>query len=152
MYNKWEIPLAGMILGAAIVFSSQCPWASDLPGVIELDTISNIYTGVIFDHEMHEDMSSCASCHHHTTGMAVEDANCVRCHETSGQANEAACSGCHATSPGNAEKMKVSQEVNLFHTDTTGLKRAYHLLCMGCHVEMEAASGCEDCHLKKEIN
>lgn len=152
MSDKWKILFAGLILVAWPVFSPQHPCASEFPDVIELKTLSNIYTGVIFDHAMHADMSSCATCHHHTTGMAAEDARCVRCHEASGQTNEVACSGCHAASPGNADKMKESQTQNLFHTDTTGLKRAYHLQCMGCHKEMEAASGCEDCHFKNDAN
>ena len=135
-----------LILGGFLVSLTPQPSAMEGPDVVELDALSNIYTAVTFDHTMHADMASCASCHHHTTGMQTEDVRCLRCHETSGEADEVACTGCHA---GNAGEMQESQAANLFHTDSTGLKRAYHLQCLGCHKEMEAASGCEDCHAKK---
>lgn len=149
---KGEIFITSLIIGGFLGSATACLSAMDGPDVVELDTLTNIYAGVTFDHAMHADMTSCATCHHHTTGVPAEDSRCMPCHEASGEADEVACSGCHATSPGSAEKMKESQEVSLFHTDTTGLKRAYHLQCMGCHNEMEAASGCEDCHFKKDSN
>jgi len=133
-----------------LVMSAGHLAAMDGPDVVDLDALSNIYTSVTFDHAMHTEMASCAACHHHTTGMPAEDARCVDCHAASGEADEVACTGCHAHSPGNAEKMKESQAVNLYHTDSTGLKRAYHVQCLGCHREMEAVSGCEDCHPKRE--
>ena len=139
-----------LILGGFLVSLTPQPSAMEGPDVVELDALSNIYTAVTFDHTMHADMTSCTSCHHHTTGMQTEDVRCLRCHEASGQADEVACTGCHAGNHENAGKMKDSQAVNLFHADPTGLKRAYHLQCLGCHKEMEAASGCEDCHSKKE--
>jgi hypothetical protein len=123
----------------------------DEPDVVELDTLANIYAAVTFDHAMHADMTPCAACHHHTTGIPTRNVKCVRCHAVSGETDEVACSGCHATSPGNGAKMKESRAANLYHTDSTGLKRAYHLQCLGCHKEMEAASGCEDCHPKKVV-
>jgi hypothetical protein len=144
-----RILVTGLIISGLLVIAVVQLSAMEEPDVVELDTLTSIYAGVTFDHAMHTDMASCAACHHHTTGMPAEDAKCVRCHEASGQADEVACTGCHPSSPGSAEKMKESQAVNLFHTDTTGLKRAYHIQCLGCHKEMEAASGCEDCHAKK---
>jgi hypothetical protein len=135
---------AGFIMGGLLIGYASCIYAMEVPNIIELDTLSNIYTAVTFDHTMHVDMASCATCHHHTTGMQTEDLRCLRCHEASGQADELACSGCHANT------VNVSQAANLFHSDPTGLKRAYHLQCLGCHKEMEAASGCEDCHTKED--
>lgn len=149
---KGRAVITSLILGGLLVSAAARPSAMEGPDLIELDALSNIYTPVTFDHTMHADMASCATCHHHTTGMPAEDARCVNCHEGSGQTDEVACTGCHATSPGSAEKMQKSQAINLFHTDATGLKRAYHLQCLGCHREMEAASGCEDCHSKKNGN
>ena len=147
-----RIFITSLIIGGLLGLPLSVPSAMDGPEVIELNILSNIYTAVTFDHAMHAEMASCAACHHHTTGMPAEDASCMRCHEASGEANEITCSGCHAINPGKAHNMKESQAANLYHTDTTGLKRAYHLQCLGCHIEMEAASGCEDCHPKKEVN
>ena len=145
------IGITGFIAGGLLVVAAPV-FAMEAPDLAELKSLSSIYEAVTFDHAMHADMTSCATCHHHTTGMPAEDTRCVRCHEASGQADKVACAGCHTTTPGSAEKMKESQEVTLFHTDTTGLKRAYHLQCLGCHKEMEAPTGCEDCHAKKEPN
>ena len=41
---------------------------------------------------------------------------------------------------------KISEDPNLHHTGKVGLKGAYHLKCMGCHQEMGAPTGCQDCH------
>ena len=138
--------ITGGLLGGVL------PWtfAMEAPEEVKLETLSNIYEAVVFDHAMHMYMTSCGACHHHTTGMASEDVRCVRCHATSIQADVIACAGCHAAGNGRARHLKETPAGDLFHTDTTGLKRAYHLQCLGCHREMEAASGCEDCHPKKE--
>jgi len=152
MSIKGRMLITSLIIGGLLCFATVHLSAMEGPDVVELGTLANIYDAVTFDHAMHADMASCAACHHHTTGMPAEDAKCVSCHAASGEADEVACTGCHASSPGSAEKMKESQAVNLFHTDAAGLKRAYHLQCLGCHREMEAASGCEDCHAKKETS
>jgi len=142
----------GFIFGGLLFSNALHTSAMEGPDVIELDALSNIYTEVIFDHAMHMDMASCATCHHHTTGMQTEDVRCVRCHQVGRQADTVACTDCHTLSPGSVDTLKASQAANLFHTDTTGLKRAYHLQCLGCHREMEAASGCEDCHARIATN
>ena len=152
MSLKGRIFIASLIVGGLLFRTTVILSAMEGPDVVELDTLSNIYDAVTFDHAMHADMASCAACHHHTTGMPAENTNCVSCHAASGEAHEVACTGCHASSPGSGAKMKEAQAVDLFHTDATGLKRAYHLQCLGCHREMEAASGCEDCHAKKDTS
>jgi hypothetical protein len=152
MCDKWKILFVGFILAVVPVLSSQSPCASEFPAVVELETLSNIYTGVIFDHAMHTDMTSCATCHHHTTGLPAEDEKCLRCHQESGEAGEVMCGGCHPANRGRAEKARALIDTDLFHNDTAGLKRAYHLKCMGCHIEMEVPSGCEDCHPKRDDN
>ena len=148
MSVKDQILITSLVTGGILISGSMLAIAGEGPDEIELGSLSNIYEAVTFDHGMHEDIATCATCHHHTTGMAAEDTKCLPCHAASGEAAEVACSACHVTRPGNAEKIKESQAVNLYHTDSTGLKRAYHLKCMGCHEEMDAASGCEDCHPK----
>ena len=146
--------LFGMV--ALLLFASlplQQSRAEESPETVVLDSLAQYYEPATFNHAMHVDLTgseNCATCHHHTTGMPAEDADCVRCHGASGETDEVSCTSCHATSPGRAGKMKESLTLNLFHTDATGLKRAYHLQCLGCHKEMEAASGCEDCHAKQD--
>lgn len=149
MSIKGRIVISGLMIGGLLGIAAVSLSAMEGPDVVELGALTNIYAAVTFDHEMHVDMTSCASCHHHTTGVPAEDARCVRCHAASGEADEVACTGCHGASAESAAKRKEAGTVNLFHTDTTGLKRAYHLQCLGCHKEMEAASGCEDCHPKR---
>ena len=146
-----RIFITSLILAGMLVIPVSHPSAMDGPDVIELDTLSSIYTAVTFDHAMHTDMTPCAACHHQATGVPTQDTKCVSCHAVSRETDEVACSGCHEINPGNGARMKESRTANLYHTDTTGLKRAYHLKCLGCHKEMEAASGCEDCHPKKDI-
>ena len=145
-----RIFFSSFILGGLLLSAPPYSSAMEGPDVVELDTLSNIYAAVIFDHAMHTDMVSCATCHHQTTGMEVEDARCARCHKTADQADEVACTGCHATGSESGGMIKKAQSAGLFHTETTGLKRAYHVQCLGCHKEMEAASGCEDCHSRKD--
>lgn len=152
MHMTVKIWITCLMTAGLIVSSVSHPSAMDGPDVVELATLSNIYEAVTFDHAMHVEMASCAASHHHTTGLPAENASCLPCHQASGEADEIACAGCHAVSPGNGDKMQESRTVNLYHTDTTGLKRAYHLQCLGCHKEMEAASGCEDCHPKRAVS
>ncbi|KPK26620.1 MAG: hypothetical protein AMJ61_08425 [Desulfobacterales bacterium SG8_35_2] len=149
MSDKRKILCTSFILGALLVIFPQYPWASEVPGVIELDHIGDMYEQVTFDHTMHEDIASCATCHHHTVGSPGNDPQCIPCHKESVQVDVVACKGCHAVDPGGAEKMKEAQAEKLFHIDTAGLKRAYHLQCMGCHKEMDVANECKDCHSKK---
>ncbi len=149
MRNKWKILFASIILGSLLAVSTQYPSASEVPEVIALDHIGDIYEQVIFDHGMHLDIASCATCHHHTLGETGEDPRCLPCHKGSVEIDVVACKGCHAISPGNAEKMQADQKEKPFHLDTAGLKRAFHMQCMGCHKEMDVANECNDCHSKK---
>lgn len=149
MRLKGKVLVASLILTGLPSIAMMAFGNMEGPDVVELDTLVNIYEAVTFDHTMHTDIVSCAACHHHTTGMPAEDVRCLSCHAASGEADEIACAACHGSSPGNADKMKESQAVNLYHTDATGLKRAYHLQCLGCHREMGPASGCEDCHPRR---
>ena len=150
MSRTGKVIFTGLIFGGLLVSALPCLFAMEAPEEVKLDVLSNIYDPVVFDHAMHMYMTSCAACHHHTTGLPSEDVKCVRCHATNVQHDEVACTGCHAAGNGRAGQLKETTAGDLFHTETTGLKRAYHLQCLGCHREMEAASGCEDCHPKKE--
>lgn len=150
MRDMRKVVFASLIIGALLAATSHLPSASQAPAVIELDNLGDIYEPVIFDHVMHMDVASCATCHHHTNDMPAEDEKCVQCHSGSCSSCAVACKDCHSVCPGCADKVETSQETPLYHIDTAGLSRAYHIMCLGCHQEMGAASGCEDCHMKKE--
>jgi len=150
MYDRKIMLIAGLVLGAMLFIISHYPSAADIPDILELDELGDIYEPVIFDHAMHVDMTSCADCHHHTTGLPDENKRCLPCHRESDTADDITCTGCHPHYPGTAEKMRTLREMGLFHIDKTGLKRAYHLKCLGCHKEMDVPSDCEDCHPKKD--
>ena len=149
MRQKGKIFIAGIFIGSLLVVSVPYLSAMDGPDFVELDALVRLYEPVDFDHTLHEEVASCATCHHHTTGLPAEDENCLRCHKESGEADELTCAGCHPANRGRAEKVRASIDADLFHNDTAGLKRAYHLKCLGCHREMDAPSGCEDCHPKR---
>lgn len=140
------------ICGFFVGFSS---WSHgmDGPDSVELDSLVNIYQAVTFDHAMHAESFSCAGCHHHATGDQVEESKCLPCHAQSAPVDEVACSSCHPGVPDHnattaTESMKASLVGWEYHRERTGLKRAYHLKCLGCHSEMSDASGCDDCHMK----
>jgi len=152
MHNKRKMRFAYFMLAGMFTFSAHFAFTAKASEIIALGNLGNIYEPVLFDHAMHMDLASCASCHHHTTGtnMLAEDTKCFTCHKESCTSCSVACTGCHAGNPESAGKAGKSQATNRYHSDPTGLKRAYHLKCLGCHREMEAAIGCEDCHAKKD--
>jgi hypothetical protein len=146
--------LMGFMILLALCFSPLplCK-AMEGPEMVEIDSLAQLYEPVIFDHAMHVDVTegSCATCHHHTTGDTVEDINCVKCHADSGPADEVSCQGCHAAKRFDADYLKkMAEDYTLYHTDKVGLKAAYHLRCMGCHEEMGAGNGCQDCHPRND--
>lgn len=136
-----------IVIGVLAAVPTVCQ-AGDLPDVIALDSLVQLYDKVEFDHAAHiKALKDCAGCHHHTTGGLVEDANCVRCHQNSSKTQTVACRGCHSAQPFSAEALKAKQaDSKLYHQDKPGLKGAYHLGCMGCHKKMGAPTGCRDCH------
>lgn len=153
MPKKGKLLTSSLIIGTWLLIWTPCLWAMDAadgPDDIELLALTNIYEPVAFDHTLHVDVASCATCHHHTTGQPAEDENCLRCHKETGEADEVSCTACHPANPGRAEMVRASKDTGLFHIDRTGLKRAYHLNCLGCHREMDAPTGCQDCHSKKD--
>lgn len=150
MRVKQKILLMGAHIGILLVLFVSSGMAMKGPGIIQLDSIENMYEAVTFDHDTHVGVASCATCHHHTTGTPTEDKNCVGCHKNSKATGEVACSSCHTDNPGVPENLKTVTSTVFHTTDRTGLKRAYHLNCVECHKNMGAPVGCEDCHQKKE--
>lgn len=124
--------------------------ARELPQVITLDSMTEYFEGVTFDHAMHvEAAETCSTCHHHTAGEPAVP-QCASCHQVP-RATTAACQSCHPAQPFSAEYLREREkDRGRFHVDKPGLKAAYHLNCMGCHEEVGGPTGCEDCHQRTE--
>ena len=152
-----QIPkyLYGAILVTLLCFSPLQNFAAagDGPDEVEIDSLTQLYDPVYFDHAMHEEVteSLCSICHHHTLGTEVENENCMRCHAESSSTDEISCQGCHSSKRFEADYLnKVDADNTLYHRDKVGLKAAYHIRCMGCHKEMGVANGCQDCHSRTD--
>ena len=85
MRLKGRVFIASIIIGSLLVISAPYLSAMDGPDFVELDALVNIYEPGAFDHTMHVEVASCATCHHHTTGEPAEDEKCLRCHQESGE-------------------------------------------------------------------
>jgi hypothetical protein len=127
--------------------------AGEGPDEVVIDSLSQLYEPVYFDHAMHEEVvdANCSVCHHHTLGTEIDDENCMRCHADSDGADEISCQGCHAAKRFDAEYLKkLSADNVLYHRDRLGLKAAFHTRCMNCHEEWGVANGCQDCHTRTD--
>jgi hypothetical protein len=126
--------------------------AEDAPESIELGSIAEIYEPVIFDHAAHVLMvETCSFCHHHTTGTAPEKGNCSRCHQEGEETSSVACVDCHEAKPFSSQSLKAKEsDPLLFHVGKPGLKGAYHQSCLGCHEQIGAPTGCQDCHVRND--
>ena len=95
------------------------------PEIVVIDEMSEYYTGVVFSHRIHAEMSQmsegCTGCHHYnTTGPVL---NCRKCHE------------------GSRSREDIS---------VPDLKAAYHRQCMTCHKQWSGENGCSSlCHKRK---
>ena len=139
-------------VAAALLFlfsSGTIAAAGEGPDEVIIDSLALLYEPVIFDHAMHEDVSegTCALCHHHTLGTAIENESCMKCHAESGGTDEISCGECHSSQRFEVEYLAhISADNELYHRDPLGLKAAYHIRCMNCHAEYGVANGCQDCH------
>ncbi len=133
---------------------SDAGYASDtsdpvsMPEVIILDSISDIYEPVEFDHMTHADdiADSCIICHHqHPVGFAQ---SCNECHKIEPSVFRKSvvnkflpCQDCH-------------EEIDPGNPDVPGLKAAYHRACFKCHrtignVGLDPKGCTQICHDKK---
>ncbi|HEB49954.1 MAG TPA: class III cytochrome C [Desulfobulbus sp.] len=150
MLTRKHLAQAALTLAVGALLSWPGPGRtmdiSDAPESIEIDSLSELYGPVAFDHLMHTDMVRCAECHHHTTGTGPASPFCGRCHEGTEEAETVACTDCHPAKRFYAEYLKTLENPELYHIDKPGLKGAYHLNCRGCHAKVGGPTGCQDCH------
>ncbi|MDY0389635.1 cytochrome c3 family protein [Desulfobulbus oligotrophicus] len=118
----------------------------DAPTTVTIDSLSELYEPVIFSHVRHTKLAGCKDCHHHTTGHQDMHPNCVRCHLHSPPSQTVSCKDCHTRQQFYPEQVTELSNPNIYHIDKPGLKGAYHLNCIPCHVEKNAPSHCEGCH------
>ena len=147
MQENARVFLKGLVIYCLFFGPVPLLYGMDGPQSVDLDVLANLYGPVSFDHDMHTEVAVCAVCHHHTTGDPPEEPACLHCHRNSGPTDEVACSSCHDPVVVGARLIKgVTAEEGVFHLEETGLKRAYHVKCLGCHIASGAPVGCEDCH------
>jgi len=153
--NKKMERIPKYLLGAAaailLSFSSYCAIATagDGPEEVTIDTLAQLYEPVQFPHAAHEEIvdGQCGVCHHHTLGTGVVDKYCAECHAESPATDKISCPECHAIKRFDAEYLnKLSSDESVYHFDRLGLKAAFHTRCLNCHAEMDAPTGCQDCH------
>ena len=140
----------GLIMTLAFIVVGSIGMAADMPEQVSIDSMSKMFEGVEFDHDMHTELGEdCSACHHHTTGSGTADERCVSCHANSEEVAFVGCSDCHVAVPFSAEQInQESLVLYQFHIDRPGLKAAYHWNCLGCHEEMDGPTGCVDCHAR----
>ena len=140
--------LATLITVLAFIVVGSMATAADMPEQVSIDSMSEMFESVEFDHTMHTELGEdCSVCHHHATGTGTTDSRCVSCHANSDEVADVSCSACHVADPFSAENLsQQSEERYQFHIDRPGLKAAYHWSCLGCHEEMDGPTECVDCH------
>lgn len=123
-----------------------------IPDQIKIGSLEKYYEPAQFNHKAHIDtLKDCAVCHHHSTGTLTTDPNCARCHSNSTASKTVACKGCHLKDRFSASVVRErTADKTTFHIDKPGLKGAYHQKCLGCHAKMNAPTGCQDCHERKD--
>ena len=96
--------------------------AEDGPNIVILDQLSSLYSGVIFQHNLHAKMAEmgggCDLCHHFSEPDAAVPP-CRECHVLHGSA------------------ISISKP---------SLKAAYHRQCLNCHREWSHETDCVLCH------
>ncbi len=140
--------LAGLLLLPVLPAVAAAP-----PQTVEIASLAELYDSVNFDHAMHVDLAQdCSTCHHQTTGTAMQDENCGRCHHATETTTGVACRSCHAPEPFSADALRAKEaNSKLYHRDKPGLKAAYHQNCLGCHAEVGGPTGCQDCHTRNNV-
>ncbi|HHK60201.1 MAG TPA: class III cytochrome C [Desulfobacterales bacterium] len=156
MKKARKIPLSGLAavltLGLMALAGGQAV-GFEAPEEVTLDQMADLYEPVEFDHAAHIELTeeNCAVCHHHTTGETPVQARCLHCHATPQPAESVACADCHPQNRYAASYLRAMAAAPYrYHTDIVGLKGAYHRLCLACHQEEGAPTGCQECHARTE--
>lgn len=152
MVNASKQLITGLgVLLLSLVLVVGCYAMDDFPDEVEIDSLANLYEGVVFDHAMHVGATdNCSVCHHHTTGTGVTNEYCAKCHDGAEEMDTVSCQDCHSADPVSPENLHIPSPDYKYHDDKPNLKAAYHLNCLGCHQEVGGPTGCEDCHAKTE--
>lgn len=152
MANLGKQMIRAIALLALAIWPASMSLGMDVPDSVELNSMSKLFNGVVFDHAMHLDVTDdCAVCHHHTTGSPSPNEKCARCHHGTQEMDVVACRDCHAREPFSAENLAAKRaDQYRYHIDQIGLKAAYHQGCLGCHEEMNGPTGCQDCHTRNK--
>ena len=144
---KAMLAAAVLLLAGALPVTGQAGMSQqEAPETVTIDALANLYQPVAFSHVRHARLAPCKDCHHHTTGHLDMDPNCVRCHAHSPESTTVSCEDCHSHKQFYPEQVTAGDNPNLYHIDKPGLKGAYHLNCLPCHVAKNAPSHCEGCH------
>jgi hypothetical protein len=152
MKIKMIIPVIAATFAFVAGLSTLPADAAEPPAQVLIDQLRKDFEPVQFDHASHVDMvGDCGECHHHTTGSASKDPDCMRCHDSGGSGERVACRDCHAAEPFSADHLKkTTEDRKRYHRDPLGLKGAYHRNCRGCHESSGGPIGCLDCHSRTE--
>ncbi len=140
-----------IVIAFCLVFTgSLYAGSAKAPSISKLDSISDKYEPVTFDHEKHTSIAgNCGTCHHQHGNFS--SLPCKECHSVtpamfkgSVSNNFMACKNCHSAYDRSNPKMP-------------GLKTAYHQQCFQCHRGMAevgiSPAGCTMmCHGKKGPN
>ena len=118
----------------------------DAPTTVTIDYLQELFEPVNFDHRMHAEAYACNACHHHNTGDGTQNRTCEKCHAHSEPTGVVSCSGCHQQQETESSSPSKHTEGNPYHIDKPGIKGALHLQCLGCHLEEEGPTGCQECH------
>ncbi|MBT8328345.1 MAG: cytochrome c family protein [Desulfofustis sp.] len=153
MRLEWYHLSLGIIVTICSFVAGE-PFATELnrkvPEMVVLDSLSNLYEGVSFDHALHDSYASCVECHHHVAGQPSADPACSSCHRSGTVDIVVDCKSCHLTDPFYGDLLSAKRNLSRYHIDMTGLIGAYHLNCLGCHLALTAGpTGCLDCHQRK---
>ncbi|OGF56246.1 MAG: hypothetical protein A2Z21_02935 [Candidatus Fraserbacteria bacterium RBG_16_55_9] len=123
------LPIVALVLVFGILglrINSQRPSEGVAVGespFLTTSVLAEWYGPASFDHSSHPDhQGDCGLCHHYSQGRIPS------------------CSECHGK-PFDAAELKMP-----------GLTHAYHLRCIGCHMENQAGpTNCVECHTQAEI-
>ena len=148
---RWMLSLLSLYVAAA-----TCPLTagavqpheiSEAPDIVLLDSLRTTFGGVQFDHGLHDAYAACTECHHHLTGMPSTSPDCKSCHRNAISISSIGCKSCHLSDRFSQDSLSYLSNRAGYHIDIAGLKGAYHLRCLGCHLSLTAGpTGCRDCH------